>query len=414
MSGIYGYPTDPAQTSGTVGTSAGNAGTTITEDATTVKALNNADRGIVGDLGNFRNDISAANSTASASGTAYVLSTSSQISALADGIRLTWLPDADNTGAATLNVDTLGAKKLLFDSAVLSAGELKAGHPVDCVYDASADSAAGAWLVLNPVAAAGSFTSDDIGNDSGVTGATVTEALDQLDGDKIEAADISGKLDTTTFEARTINAGTGLTGGGDLSSNRTIDADLASQAEAETGTDNTVLMTPLRTAQAISANASGGWTVLADSASLPTGASTAVLTTSIPSGTEEIEVHVSGMGISSLTRGVVLELGDSGGYETSGYSSSYINGTTVTAGETDGFGRATGDTTNADNTNMLFALKRAIDSNLWSCRMHHSEGTTLDYAFLMGVKVLSGELTSLRLTISSQTIANGNYTLRYK
>jgi hypothetical protein len=83
MSGIYGYPTDPAQTSGTVGTSAGEAGTVITEDATQVRALNNAMRGIAGDLGNFRDDISAANSTASASGTAYVLATSSQISALA-------------------------------------------------------------------------------------------------------------------------------------------------------------------------------------------------------------------------------------------------------------------------------------------------------------------------------------------
>ena len=49
--------------------------------------------------------------------------------------------------------------------------------------------------------------------------------------------------------ARTITVGSGLTGGGDLTSNMTIDGDLASQAEAEAGADNTVLMTPLRAAQ---------------------------------------------------------------------------------------------------------------------------------------------------------------------
>jgi hypothetical protein len=91
MSGIYGYPTDPAQSTGTVGTSAGEGGTVITEDAVAVKALNNAMRGIAGDLGNFRNDIAAA-ATSTGSSNAYVLATGSEIGALADGLRLTWLP----------------------------------------------------------------------------------------------------------------------------------------------------------------------------------------------------------------------------------------------------------------------------------------------------------------------------------
>ncbi len=49
--------------------------------------------------------------------------------------------------------------------------------------------------------------------------------------------------------ARNVATGTGLTGGGDLSADRTIAADIASQAEAEGGIDNTKLMTPLRTQQ---------------------------------------------------------------------------------------------------------------------------------------------------------------------
>lgn len=53
--------------------------------------------------------------------------------------------------------------------------------------------------------------------------------------------------------ARQVATGAGLTGGGDLSANRTISADLASQAEAEAGSSSSKLMTPQRTAQAIAA-----------------------------------------------------------------------------------------------------------------------------------------------------------------
>ncbi|WP_375697517.1 hypothetical protein [Pseudophaeobacter sp. TrK17] len=52
---------------------------------------------------------------------------------------------------------------------------------------------------------------------------------------------------------RLISAGTGLTGGGSLAANRTLSADIASQAEAEAGTVSTKLMTPERVAQAIAA-----------------------------------------------------------------------------------------------------------------------------------------------------------------
>ena len=50
---------------------------------------------------------------------------------------------------------------------------------------------------------------------------------------------------------RQINTGVGLLGGGDLSNDRIISADIATQSEALTGTSNAKLVTPLRLAQAI-------------------------------------------------------------------------------------------------------------------------------------------------------------------
>jgi hypothetical protein len=58
-------------------------------------------------------------------------------------------------------------------------------------------------------------------------------------------------VNTSSLFARNLVAGSGLLGGGNLSADRRFDADISSQAAAQSGTDNTTLMTPLRVAQAI-------------------------------------------------------------------------------------------------------------------------------------------------------------------
>ena len=49
---------------------------------------------------------------------------------------------------------------------------------------------------------------------------------------------------------RTITAGDGLIGGGDLSADRTLEIDFATKSEAEAGVNNKKVMTPLRVAEA--------------------------------------------------------------------------------------------------------------------------------------------------------------------
>ena len=177
--GVHKYPIDPTLTTGAAGTADGNAGVNLTEGVTQVNAINNAMRGLIGDIGSWRDDVSGANTTTGSANT-YVLATTSGLTSLQDGLTLTFLINVTNTGASTLNVDTLGAKKLLASGASLVAGNLVAGQPVTVVYDASADSSAGAWLVANPVpvAASVSYDSDDISNVSTVSGTNVSDALE--------------------------------------------------------------------------------------------------------------------------------------------------------------------------------------------------------------------------------------------
>jgi hypothetical protein len=84
----------------------------------------------------------------------YTLTTNQGLAALADGVRIHAVSHGTNLAAATLNVDSLGAKKIrklgnAGDEALVGFELLKNGHYI-FQYDASADAASGAWIVLNP------------------------------------------------------------------------------------------------------------------------------------------------------------------------------------------------------------------------------------------------------------------------
>lgn len=73
------------------------------------------------------------------SANAYVLTTGLSLAAYVTGQRFTLLPNFTNSGAATLNVDGLGAKNIYKNASgvvgAVASGDIVSGIPIDAVYD---------------------------------------------------------------------------------------------------------------------------------------------------------------------------------------------------------------------------------------------------------------------------------------
>ena len=102
----------------------------------------------------------------SGSGNAYVLTTNNGHAALADQGLIVFRADRANTGAATLNVDTLGAKSIRADGAALASGDLVANALYAVGYNATAD----AYDILNGAFALGAVGKKDTINNSDWSG----------------------------------------------------------------------------------------------------------------------------------------------------------------------------------------------------------------------------------------------------
>tara|TARA_R100001086_G_scaffold44914_1_gene19893 strand:+ start:1751 stop:2632 length:882 start_codon:yes stop_codon:yes gene_type:complete len=110
--------------------------------------VNDSARAEMARIAHWRNMLGA-NVTMGGTGNAYTYTTGEGLTAYADGIRLLWSPNADPTGAVTINVDTLGAKKVYMpDGTQAGNGSLDADSLYDLVYDSSLDSSNGAFKIV--------------------------------------------------------------------------------------------------------------------------------------------------------------------------------------------------------------------------------------------------------------------------
>lgn len=129
------------------------------------------------------------------------------------------------------------------------------------------------------------------------------------------------------------------------------------------------------------------------------GGETAVDWTSIPSGVNEIVVMLDGVSLSGTDR-LLIQLGDSGGFEATGYASSLLfnNSTTNTkATETTGFciGGLGGSVLHTGVVKLV-----RMTGNKWQISGTIDRGASFFGAHATGTKTLSAELDRIRITRS--------------
>lgn len=236
-------------------------------------------------------------------------------------------------------------------------------------------------------------------------------------------------LDNTGLKVKDMNASHGLTikPGSNITADRTLtvttgDADRnlqldadhvlagnASQAEAEAGADNAKMMTPLRTSQAIAALAAGFTSATAQA----TTSGTAWTFTGIPSSATVIIVMFSAFSTDGSSD-ILVQLGDSGGIENSGYTSSSASGGAFVTNST---GFVVADPVGASDSfnGMVILARLSSSSNTWVQigGLHASAASRFNES--SGSKSLSATLDRVSVTsVSADTGDAGSVNILYR
>ena len=121
--------------------------------------INDAGRAMEGYLARWFKDINGSLSSGGSSN-AFTVTSSRTIASLVDGTRLTFRANHSITGAATLNLNTLGAKDIKrFNGSALASGDIISGQPVDVIFSSALDD----WIMVSALAALVGSTHADFG-----------------------------------------------------------------------------------------------------------------------------------------------------------------------------------------------------------------------------------------------------------
>ena len=153
----------------------------------------------------------------------------------------------------------------------------------------------------------------------------------------------------------------------------------------------------------VGSNATATGTLLVSGTAVASTSGTSIDFNSIPSWVKRITVMFNGVSLNSSSV-ILVQLGTSGGVETSGYfgNNIYINGgspgsNSVTSG-VQFYG--TGGASNANYGTIVFTL---FGSNIWTVQGGVSTAASGACAYVSGAKTLSGTLDRVRVTATNGT-----------
>lgn len=160
-------------------------------------------------------------------------------------------------------------------------------------------------------------------------------------------------------------------------------------------------------------SASGG---IQESGTIATTSGSAIEFTSIPSDVKRIAINFQNVGISA-TDNQLIQIGDAGGIETSGYkSTAHILGTGVARiSSISGFAIYTAGTAGVRASGTVWLSLVDATNNIWVASGLLVNGNNLATFFVGGLKELSDELTSIRLTpVGAATYVEGSINITYE
>ena len=141
---------------------------------------------------------------------------------------------------------------------------------------------------------------------------------------------------------------------------------------------------------------------------------TAIDFTSIPAGTKSITIACSGVSTTGSSR-VIVQIGDAGGIESSGYLGTAVRTGIAEVNPTDGFGCGAdfGASVTFQGIAHLILLDAATFTWVYSAKMGRHDTYTLQGA---GAKSLSAELDRVRITTQggSNTFDAGKINIQYE
>lgn len=351
---------------------------------------------------------------ASVAGTDTITATATPTpAAYAAGQTFRFVPANNNTGAATINISGLGAKSITKNgTTALAAADLTANKVAEITYDGTQ------FQLANPAGGSGTVTAVSVASANGFAGSSsggdtpaltlTTSITGMLKGN---GTAISAGAAATDYVA----PGTTTTSGLTMTTARLLGRTTASTGAIEEITVGSGLSL---SAGALTATGSGGITLGTYTAST---SGTSIDFTGIPSTAQRIKVMLNGVSTNG-TSVPIVQIGPSGGVETSGYTSTWsgnnnggaVSIRTSTAGMIFAPASASSDTVTGA---MILDLMDA-STNTWVSTMLEAGpfNSTTSVGYSASVKAMAGAISKLRLTMTNgtDTFDAGNVNISYE